>query len=377
MPITPVAPDPEYEQIKFDANYNSNTFYALEILRKADDDKRREMIQNLKKEDALMQRVQLDILEDGSLSLCLYHPNDKDRLTHYILNRFPEFRAQGMTKKQYAKHFFNCTSSNLCNIITRESCPRDILITGALMMNPPLNARELDHALMEVGLPGLFTNTYDQSENIRNYVLTCFFEHVAKVNVRQHLVVWPEVADRVLKELDLEPLNRQNAGVLEIPDIDSSAEVQANLVNHLWKEIRPLVNGWLDAAEAVCKPVNYMKRRNEYLKNRLEALHLRDDDKRFFDKLTKAVCLNADSAKALFHDKYPISGTHSNHGDRDSLIRGAIFLRCTLDETNLLLSEANHAHLYVFRGNPEELKHIAALLQNEIDRTRAVQNAAP
>ena len=155
--------DPEYEQIKYDTMYNINTSIALHILRTADEKKRQEMLQNLKKADASMQSVELLILEDGSQSLCLYHPSEKARLNHYIMNRFAEFRAQGMTKKQYAKYFFNCTSSNLCNIISRESCPRDILITGALMMSPPLNARELDHALMEVGLPGLFTNTYDRT----------------------------------------------------------------------------------------------------------------------------------------------------------------------------------------------------------------------
>lgn len=368
--------DPEYEQVKFDTAYNLNTFNALEILRKADAAKRQEMLQNLKKKDAPMQSVELVTLEDGSQSLCLYHPSEKERLNHYIMNRFPEFRAQGMTKKQYAKHFFNCSSSNLCNIITRESCPRDILIAGALMMNPPLNARELDHALMEVGHPGLFTNTYDQDENIRNHVLKRFFDYVAQVNVRQHLVVWPEIADRVLTALGLTPLNRQNADVSDIPGISGSAELRAHLVDALWARIRPQIASWLDEAEEICIPTNYMVRRNKHLHDRLTALKRTADDKHFFTKLAQAVCLNPDSARALFDDKNPIFEKHSNHGDRDALIRGAIFLRCTLRETNILLAEANHALLYVFREDPNELNHIAELLQNEIERERASQSVA-
>lgn len=355
----------KHDQHNDASHYNENTHHVLNILREADKDARQQLLKNLQSRDASKQSVEIISKQDGSQCLCLYHPSDKARLERFILNRFDEFRSKGMTKKQYAKHFFNCSSSYICNIISRESCPRDVLITGALMMHPPLSAAELDHALMEVGHPGLFTNTYDQDTNLRNFVLKRFLGFVAEAKVPKNLIVWPELADRMLIELEMEPLNRQNT---DYSDGSAPTGDHREQIEQLWTQLRPLIFGWLAEAEKACVPVNYMVLRNRHLNERLKRLNPKVGTSAFFQDLASAAGLNAPGAKALFANAFPVGDKHSNHGNRDALVLGAAFLGCTLDETNRILQEANHPLLYVFRQDEIELTHIAKLLQNELDR---------
>ena len=278
--------------------------------------------------------VEVTTAEDGSAEIVISQPSSADRASSIIMGRQDAFKAMGIKKGQFAKIYYTCSASQIWNVTNKKaSPPRDFILIGLLMMEHVYDSEKASHALMEVAHPGLFTNTYDATVNIRNYVLAHIFDHASKKTMtdpQTEKVVWLQFANDVLSHLGLETLAKHegNADALDDDDID-------------------LANEWLDEATNNCRPVNYMTFRQEML-----AL-----SKKTPAELSILSHASLDSCKDLLNGSIPILSTakdgkeskgskHSNHGRRDSIIWLGYALDCSLEQVNRLLAESNYALIY-------------------------------
>lgn len=163
--------------------YNNTTAGLLRILRDTDAAQRKLLLKNMITQESDQLSVELETDSGGLKTLVITRPSDQDRTNAIILERRDELKERGMKNGTYARYYFNRSPSQIGNIINGVKCPRDVILTGVLMMRYPLTADQTSHALMEVGHPGLFTDTYIARENLRNYVLRRLLTHINALGV--------------------------------------------------------------------------------------------------------------------------------------------------------------------------------------------------
>ena len=319
--------------------YEAETARFIQVLTDANFQKRLELWNRIVTEDSDKLRMTIELDDHNQERIVLRMPSKKQRTADIIVERRQELKEKGVSNSDYARHFFNCSPSRIGNIRNGATCPRDYLINAALMQKTPPTVREMNHLLMEAQHPGLFTDTYLVDENRRNYMLICLFDHIESNSAPQDEIHWPQLAWDMMAYLRLESLPGDGGDP-----------------NRLTNEERALIDGWWDQALRNTKPANYLARRNKYRERHTGTL--------------KELAANCGISYQSCHDlfKREPKGHHSSCGTQNSIIGLGIGLKCTLEETNAMLREANLPLVYPPLEAFSIDVSLLQLLQNSADR---------
>lgn len=318
--------------------YGPDTMGILEKMRLADQPGYQQMLRNIRFSEGAVQHVFFtDDPEDPQL--CAVLPTDRDRANAILLAPL----EQGLKKGELASDHYNIRPSQIAMIAgpdMRYKVNQDLMICAAMMVNPPLCVDEVNHVLMEVCQPGLFTMTYDPQINLRNFVLTRLLEYAQDHPCPRDW--WLSLARDILACLNLPPLHKLSGSARQL-----SSEEAA------------LARSWYEEARRTIPPVNFMTlRKRAFDAYRTNTRQTQPDA---INTLKDKVFMSADSIIKLLTSQ---SSTRRSRGSRDSLIRLAIHLGCSFEEANLMLLQAGFALLYPMRQDDTERDHIKALQKN-------------
>lgn len=323
--------------------YGTQTAGVISLFSQSSEEELRRLLDNIKIEESKKQRVYLKDAADGGKHLHIERPTDKERANVIMLASLEE----GLRKGVLAKEYLNISPQHFSMIIGEKQCNKaslDLIVCAALVLRHPFGIDQVDHVLMEIERAGLFTDTYDEIQNLRNYILRKLLAYAQEHECPRER--WLFFGLEVLAFLGMKPLQEWD-----------------NVRVNLSIEEEEMILDWMEEAKKVCGKTNYMVRRNRYLNRYAQENGISLDDA--ITRLADEIPLDRGSVRDVFASEFSVEGTR---GRRDTLILGAIRMNCTMEETNRMLREANYALLYPFRENPDEIVHIALLLQNEIVR---------
>lgn len=322
--------------------FRPQTAGLVEMLSKVPKEAIEEALEKIKTKEAKEQRV-IVTETDGEKVLYIEGPSYTDRADVIFLSALQD----GLKKGVLAKEFLNISANRFSMIRNPNNANKpnvDLVIIAALVSLKPFSLEEVNHVLMEIELPGLFFNTYDDDLNKRNYVLAEILKYAQGRECPRER--WIFFAREILEYLEMPPLQDLPAGKYNL-----STEEEA------------LAMRWMAEAERNCVKTNYMILRNDFI-DRFEKENNLSDSK-VVSYLAQICYSNNSTIRDVFTSDFAGPGTH---GSRETIIQGAVHMGCSLDETNALLREANYALLYPFRPDNTDAVSIAKLLRNEFAR---------
>ena len=224
----------------------------------------------------------------------------------------------------------------------KRKLTRDVVLSSLLSLPDVPTVDQVNHKLMELMVPGLYTETTFVEENRRNWVLYQILEH-AKECRECPVGSWRDYANAVLKELKLDPLICSEEGC-GLPQKDMALVEQ-------WR-------GQIDSIGSVDFTLERRKRLNDYrIKNGLDRHGGR---RKAFEKLEKESGIPATTVESVF-------GTLSNRNSNvhpNVLIPVMAAMGCTLNEVNEMLLQANRELIYYASCDAYMLKWIGRLMEN-------------
>lgn len=244
----------------------------------------------------------------------------------------------GLKKGELAKGCYNTSPQQLAMIVKEGDAHRpnqDQVISAGLLANPPLKPENVDHALMELELPGLYTEIDvdcvkdDKRINHRNYVLRKILKY-GQDHPKGEWEWWLSFAWAVLDHLGLKQLN----------DVTYTGK-------GLSDEEKKLAEGWLAEAEEKIVKVNCMALRRHWVdvfkKNNGMSTEEGVDDLKAVRMIARKAFTGESSAKTqLLSDGY----RQGARGSRLGVAQMAAAMGCDVDDINQLLRQVNYAELY-------------------------------
>jgi len=204
--------------------------------------------------------------------------------------------------------------------------PRNIAIALLALSADVPSLSDIDHILMELCHPGLFSSTYDRAENRRNALIRIFFRYAAKhpeIAGRERLILLNTLMSKYATRMGL---RQKTALITETFDVlDALPE---ELCEDCDRELPSIGAG------------TFRPRRLKYRQRFME--------KKGITKVQDAIRLLArlsatsePTVRSFFSRE-----SHTSKCSRDNIIFLALALECDLEEANAMLVEANHALLY-------------------------------
>ena len=322
--------------------YGSATAGALDLLENVPNESVKKLLENIKLKEAAEQRVYVSDTEDISC-LHLEGPSRRDRADAIFLPALQD----GLKKGDLARHYMNISPNNFAMIRGTDSRHKpnlDLIVIAALVNKQPFRVQDINHVLMEIELPGLFTDTYDNDVNLRNYILSCILNYAQDHECPRER--WINFTWEALDYLGLEPL--QN--------------VQCTSENLTVAE-EEMLRGWMEEAERNCVRVDYRILRKKFVHRYAEENGLTPS--KVIGRIAQITYYNESTVRDVVA---PLSVKKLANKARTSLIQCAIAMGCTLEETNTMLRQSNLALLYPFREDGQEIIWVTKLLKNGIAR---------
>lgn len=218
----------------------------------------------------------------------------------------------------------------------KRHIPRSAVIKTLLSRSLVPNASEVGHILMELRLPGLFTKTYDKNENLRNYVMACFFEYASSESAKGNEQPWRQLLQSALAYYGCEKTVWQKLNSEPVTKKDSEMA---------------LFESWRDGFQKIqSSDISYTPFRVE-MREQYAAFHENVRPGAFYRRVCERYpCFTYEYVASFF------SAMDINHNrcSRDSIIKLGLFMECTLEEINRMLMEANQARVYPLSSWEEE-----------------------
>ncbi len=266
-------------------------------------------------------------ITDSDQAFKIVNPSGRDRAEDLLTAG----REEGETGKEYARRL-GITPQELSMFKARASnfrVPRrDIVLKAILGRSPVPDEGVVDHILMELHHPGLFTSTYDLEANRRNEVLRAVFSWLRTHVLPDHILFASFILDRLgLPDLDLKDVDysvfadwaREPEGVRFLED----CRARMDLVSYSDFSSRraDLRQAFIEREHLEGKSMPYVYDQLYYKGQQTCSVNVIQD---FFGRMTRPRSRSA----------------------RDTIIEMGIKLGCDLAGINTMLVEANYALLY-------------------------------
>lgn len=326
------------------STYRNETGGLIRKMSEASEEKVRQILEHIRVSEEPKQRVEF-VDTDAGTQLNIQRPSNAERSNAIFLPALED----GLKMGELASVYLNISPQRFSMIRNKDNPNKpnpDLIVIAALVNLQPFSPEDVNHILMELELPGLFTDTYDQQINLRNYILTKLLDHAQHNTCPRER--WIYFARDALDFLEMEPLQ-------QLPGRADNLSVQE----------KQMLSRWLTEAQQNCVRTNYLHLRHEYLERCIQERGL--NRSHAVSILAKESYTSVNAFRDVFNSKFHSVGTI---GSRDTLIRGAIVLRCTLEETNLMLRQSNRALIYPFRENQLELNSMVQLIRNGVMRSQ-------
>ncbi len=224
---------------------------------------------------------------------------------------------------------------------TPRKLKRDIILSVLFLIRPLPTVDQVNHKLMELMQPGLFTETAFIAENQRNWVLYHIFEYGQDHNCPAES--WLEYANAALHYFEMQPL---------IPG-------ECRLI--LSPEQTQMLDQWSSAIESV-GTCDFSVMRNDALKEYRyrHGLDTHSGKQEAVRRLAEQTQISQASVESIF-------GRMTNKNSNvhpDTLIPVLAAMGCTLRQVNKMLMQANRALVYYSSRSEYDLRWIRVLMQN-------------
>lgn len=224
----------------------------------------------------------------------------------------------------------------------KRKLTRDVVLSALFSLPSVPTVDQVNHKLMELRVPGLYTETAFERENQRNWILYQILEYAGDGKVCP-MGSWKEYANAVLKALELETLicGEENC---ELPEKEKAR-----------------VEEWRSRIDSIGSVdftlVRRMHLQNYRIKNGLD----RHGGKIMaFERLESETGIPLTTVESVF-------GTLSNRNSNvnpDTLIPVMTVIGCTLNEVNEMLLQANRELVYYASCDEYMLRWIGRLMEN-------------
>lgn len=262
---------------------------------------------------------------DGSWQIT--NPTGRDRAEELLTTG----REAGESGKDYAKRLgispqelsmFKAHASNF------RVPGRDVVLKAILGRDPVPDEKAVEHILMELHHPGLFTSTYDLEVNRRNEVLRAVFSRLRDTPVEDRILF----ASCTLSALGLPDLGLKNTSPETVAEWARDPEIALFL-----EECRQRMT--------LVSYSDFSNRRADFRQNYIKARGLGDKSLPFiYDQLfyegDQTCSVN------VIQDFFGRMTRPRSRSARDTIIEMGIKMGCSLGQINLMLVEANYALLY-------------------------------
>ena len=284
--------------------------------------------------------------ENGRLCLKISEEDFEFQMRRYnqiLQNLLEDIRRPCEKKKELAKRLH--VSQSLLSAATSEKnerkLKRDVILSALLSLSVLPTVDQVNHKLMELAEPGLFTQTAYTEENRRNWVLHHILEHGQ--DYACPMESWLLYANTALELLDLPPLICQDTGGV-FPEAD-----------------RAMLEDWREQiAQIGFVDFSVMRRQlllDYRIRNRLDDYGGR---KKTFDKLSRESGVDVSMVESVF-------GTMTNRNsdvNPETLIPVMAVMGCSLYQVNEMLLQANRELVYTTSRTAYALKWIGRLVSN-------------
>lgn len=257
----------------------------------------------------------------------IVNPTGRDRAEDLLASG----RGAGESGKDYARRLgispqelsmFKAHASNF------RVPGRDVVLKAILGRDPVPDEKAVEHILMELHHPGLFTSTYDLEVNCRNEVLRAVFSRIRDTPVEDRILF----ASCTLSALSLPDLGLKNTSPETVAEWAKDPEVAKFL-----EECRQRMS--------LVSYSDFSNRRADYRQNYIQTHALSDKSLPFiYDQLfyegDQTCSVN------VIQDFFGRMTRPRSRSARDTIIEMGIKMGCSLGQINLMLVEANYALLY-------------------------------
>ena len=253
-----------------------------------------------------------------------------------------EAKTPGETMKEFAERcsVTNSTLSNATSWASGRTLTRDLALKIILMSTPLPTEKTVNHTMMVLGRPGLFTDTGDVKANRRNQVLINILEYAQNHSCpTENWLIFTQMV-----------FNQLGDGVF----LGSEDAPFATLS----KEAIAEIDVWAEEVKKL-RAVDYLAQRQEFVKRFASRRGLRCSK----EKLMEVICKEAFISPGAIKNILALRANKNSKGSRESLINLAKVLGCTFPEVNSMLRKANHAILYPKSADKEEVDTCKMFLQ--------------
>lgn len=328
--------------------YRKMTAELIGKLEKVQAEKVQELLNNIKIKESKKQRV-YEFEAENITELRLESPSYQDRADVVFLAALED----GLKKGELAELYLDI-SPNYFSMIRKPEHKRkrderhkpsqDLIVAAALVNRRPFKLEDVNHVLMEIELPGLFTDTYIYDKNLRNSVLAKILNYAQNHDCpreRWILFTWEALDYLGLRNLSNIPVDTSQLTMKE----------------------ETLLDGWLAEAKKECVRTDYMEQRRKHLDDYAKAHNITRS--KAIAKLAELTYIDISTIRDVFASEFAGKDTH---GDRTTIIQVAAHMGCTLEEINTLLRQANYPLLYPFRKDNFDAINIVRALSNKVAR---------
>lgn len=338
------------QEKKEDGQYRPQTNAAISMMEKIRAEDVENLLNVIKTRESKEQRVYVS--EANSIEeLHLEGPSRTDRADVIFLAALQD----GLKKGDLASQYLHISPSQFSMIRNPKKAHKpnlDLIVTAALVNDEPFRVEDVNHVLMEIELPGLFTDTYDYEVNLRNFIFTRILEYAQDHRCPRER--WINFAWEALDYLGMQALQ-------DVP-VDSC---------DLSVKEEELLTRWLEEAKRKCVRTDYMVLRRKYLDR--FAKEKKMSRSAAISVLSETAAIHISTVRDVFASEFAGEGTH---GSRETLIQGAVYMGCTLDEVNTLLRQANYPLLYPFREDNLDAINMTKALRNKLIREKKKEKKA-
>lgn len=219
---------------------------------------------------------------------------------------------------------------------------RNVVLSSLFSLSPVPTVDQVNHKLMELMVPGLYTETFLVKENQRNWILHEILKYAGERR-ECPMESWLDYANAVLKKLRMELLICEKNGCT-LPEAELARVKE-------WRS-------QLDSIGFVDFTLLRRKRLQDYRKE--HGLDRHGGRKKAFEKLEQESGIAFSSVETVF-------GTLSNRNSDvppETLIPVMAVMGCTLTEVNEMLLQSNHELIYYASRDAYVLNWIGRLVEN-------------
>ena len=206
---------------------------------------------------------------------------------------------------------------------------RNAVINTLLSRRQIPDASEVGHILMELRMPGLFTETYDKAANLRNYVMVRFFEYASSESAKGEDRPWMYLLQSALSYYGCKNTVRKRFLPPETAQTNGDVE---------------RFEEWRDGFQKIqsAKEISYQAYRVQ-MRNQYATHHGNIKPEAFYTAMSKHYGYYTQEYVKSFYSAMDV--TH-NKCSRDCMIDFGIYMECGLAEINRMLMETNNAFVY-------------------------------